>query len=204
MYIFPAPHIRPHGLAECLLYPFRGIAVLSLLQFLREDRCKHPDILFIEIIDIRWLCPDRLFNLPYLHPGHLEGAVEYFADSLTFRLVIDKINVIGQLLNIDGDVHQNACLYGSVERFFEDNFQVFRNSAQSFNNYRIVYQFTKTDKARVTLSPAQEEKYLHDNFHLDGVLHQRQYFAEKYIGQRSHLRPRWKTFKTAIHDLLIP
>jgi len=204
MYIFPASHIRPYRFAECVLYPFCGIAVFSLLQFLSKDRCKHTDILFIEIIDIRWLCPNRLFNLPYLHLWDLQRAVENFADSLTFRLVIDKINVIGQLLNIYRNMHQNACLYGSVERLFQYNFQVSLNSAQAFNNHSIVYQLTKTDKARVTFPPAQEEKDLHDNFHLDGILHQRQYFAEKYIRQRSDLRAWWKTFETAIHDLLIP
>lgn len=204
MYVFPVSYIRAHGLAERLLYPFRGIPVFSLLQFLRKYRCKHTDILFIEIIDIGRLYQDRSFNLPYLHPGYLEGAIEYFADSVMFRLVIDKINIIGHLLNIDGDMHQNSCLYGSVKRPFQHNFQVIRNSAQALNNHRVMHQLTKTDKARVTLSPAQEEKDLHDNFHLGGVLHQRQYFAEKYIRQRSHLRPRWKTFKSSIHDLLIP
>jgi len=178
--------------------------VFSLLQFLRKDRRKHTDILFIEIIDIRWLCRDRSFNLPYLHLWDLQRTIEYFADSITFRLVIDKINVIGQLLNIDGDMHQNACLYGSVKRLFKHDFRVIRNPAQTFNNHRVMHQFTETDITRVTLSPAQEEKNLHDNFYLGGVLHQRQYFAEKYIRQRSDLRPRWKTFKTAIHDLLIP
>ena len=137
MYVFPVSHIRPHGLAERLLYPFRGIPVFSLLQFLRKNRCKHTDILFIEIIDIRRLYQDRSFNLPYLHAGYLEGAIEYFADSVMFRLVIDKINIIGQLLNIDGDMHQDARLYGSVKRLFEHNFQVIRNPAQTFNNHRI-------------------------------------------------------------------
>ena len=108
MYIFPASHIRPYCFAECVLYPFRGILVFSLLQFLRKDRCKHTDILFIEIIDIRWLCRDRSFNLPYLHLRYLQRTIEYFADSITFRLVIDKINIIGQLLNIYGNMHQNA------------------------------------------------------------------------------------------------
>ena len=69
--------------------------MFSLLQFLRKDRCKHPYILFIEIIDIGWLYLGRLFNLPYLYLRDLQRAFEYFADSLTFRLVIDKINIIG-------------------------------------------------------------------------------------------------------------
>jgi len=173
MYIFPASHIRPYRFAECLLYPFCGIPVFSLLQFLRKDRCKHPYILFIEIIDIGWLHRCRLFNFPYLYLRDLQRAFEYFADSLTLRLVIDKINVIGQLLNIDGDMHQNACLYGRGERLFQYNFEVSRNFAQTFNNHRIMYQFTKADKPRVAFSPAQEEKDLHHNFHLNSILHQR-------------------------------
>ena len=204
MNIFPASHIRPYCFAECVLYPFRGILVFSLLQFFRKDRCKHPYILFIEIIDIGRLYPDRLFHLPHLHLRDLQGAFEYFADSLTFRLVIDKINIIGQLLNIYGNMHQNARLYCLGECLFQYNFQVIRNSAQAFNNHGVMHQFTKTYKARVTLSPAHQEKDLHDNFHFDGILHQRQYFAEKYIRQRSDLRPWCKTFEIAIHDLLIP
>ena len=95
MYIFPASRIGPYRFAERVLYPFCRIAVFSLLQLLRKDRRKHPYILFIEIIDIGWLCPGRLFNLPYLHLGDLQRAFENFTDNLSLRLVIYKISVIG-------------------------------------------------------------------------------------------------------------
>ena len=126
MYIFPASHIRPYRFAECLLYPFCGIPVFSLLQFLRKYGGKHPYVLFIEIIDIGRLCPRRLFNLPYLYLRDLERAVEYFADGIMLRLVIDKIDVIGLLFNIYGDMHQNARLYGCGESFSQRNFRVFQ------------------------------------------------------------------------------
>ena len=129
--------------------------MFSLLQFLRKDRCKHAYILFIKVIDIACFYLGLLLNLPDLYTGDLQRACEYFADSLMLRLVIYKICVVGQLLNIYRDMHQYACLNGAVQRFFEHNFRISRNFTQTFYNHRIMYQFAKAGKPRVTLSPAQ-------------------------------------------------